>query len=138
MKNFYQTIGVEKTASQDEIKAAYRQLAKDNHPDKNPGDPAAEARFKEINEAYETLKDPAKKQQYDNPQPEIKFNTGNMNDIFSAFFGGGRPIRTNPDVNISVRIDLEDVMHGKNILGRYTLRSGETKSQKTNDSKYSR
>ena len=119
--DYYNILGVNKNSPPEDIKKAYKKLAMKHHPD-HGGDGN---KFAKINEAYETLKDPAKKQQYDNPQPEIKFNTGNMNDIFSAFFGGGRPIRANPDVNISIRIDLEDVMHGKNILGRYTLRSGE-------------
>jgi len=64
-KNYYKTLGVSKTASQDEIKKAYRKLAVKYHPDKNPGDKRAEDRFKEIGEAYEVLKDPEKRKKYD-------------------------------------------------------------------------
>src|SRR3954463_4753881 len=64
-KDYYQTLGVAKTASEKEIKQAYRKLARKHHPDVNPGDKTAEARFKEINEAYEVLGDPDKRKKYD-------------------------------------------------------------------------
>ena len=60
-KDYYQTLGVAKTASEKEIKQAYRKLARKHHPDVNPGDKSAEAKFKEINEAYEVLGDPEKR-----------------------------------------------------------------------------
>ncbi|MBN1667541.1 MAG: J domain-containing protein [Anaerolineales bacterium] len=64
-KNYYQTLGVNREASEDEIKKAYRKLARKHHPDVNPGDPGAEERFKEINEAYQVLRDPEKRAKYD-------------------------------------------------------------------------
>jgi curved DNA-binding protein len=76
LKNYYETLGVDRSASSDEIKKAYRNLSKQYHPDVNP---AGEARFKEIAEAYEVLSDPAKKEQYDNPR------TGPGFDPFSMF-----------------------------------------------------
>lgn len=76
-KNPYDVLGVKKDANQDEIKKAYRKLAMKHHPDKNKGDKASEAKFKEISAAYETLSDPKKRQQYD------AFGSA------SAFGGGG-------------------------------------------------
>src|SRR6266849_3549952 len=64
-KDYYSTLGVAKTATQKELKQAYRTLARKHHPDVNQGDKAAESRFKELNEAYEVLGDPAKRKKYD-------------------------------------------------------------------------
>jgi len=64
-KDYYKILGVERSAGAKELKRAYRKLAVQYHPDKNPGDPRAEERFKEINEAYEVLGDPVKRAKYD-------------------------------------------------------------------------
>jgi curved DNA-binding protein len=107
--DYYETLGLKKGASADEIKKAYRKLAVKYHPDKNPGDTRAEDRFKEINEAYAVLSDPQKKAQYDQfgsagfhqrySQEDIfrGFDVGDIfremglgGDIFSQMFGGGR------------------------------------------------
>ena len=100
-RDYYEVLGVQKNASDGEIKKAFRNLAKDNHPDKNPNDQAAESRFKEINEAYETLKDPQSRSTYDQFGHAASeggmggggfggFNTnfsGSMSDIFEDLFG---------------------------------------------------
>jgi curved DNA-binding protein len=106
--DYYQSLGLQKGASPDEIKKAYRKLAVKFHPDKNPGDKSAEDRFKEINEAYAVLSDPQKKAQYDQfgssgfhqrysqedifrgfDVNDLFRDIGGSEDIFSRIFGGG-------------------------------------------------
>jgi len=98
-RDYYEVLGVNKSAAADEIKKAYRKLAIQYHPDKNPGDAEAEDKFKEAAEAYEVLSNPEKKQKYDQyghqafgPGSGGGFGGGmNMDDIFSHFgdiFGG--------------------------------------------------
>ncbi len=105
-RDYYEVLGVSKGASEAEIKKAYRKLAKENHPDLHPGDKEAEARFKEVNEAYEVLSDADKKARYDQyghagVDPNFgagggyggygggSFDFGDLGDIFGSFFGGG-------------------------------------------------
>jgi len=96
-RDFYQILGIEKTASSEEIKKAYRKMALQHHPDRNPGNKEAEEKFKEAAEAYEVLSDPNKRQRYDQFGHEGMRGTDfhpftDVNDIFSTFgdiFGGG-------------------------------------------------
>lgn len=98
-RDYYEVLGVSKTATDDELKRAYRTLAKKYHPDMNPGDKEAEAKFKEINEAYGVLSDPNKRSQYDQfghdafdpSKGGVGFDASDFDfgDILSSIFGGG-------------------------------------------------
>src|SRR4029450_10336410 len=88
-KDYYATLGVGKTATEKEIKQAFRKLARKHHPDVNPGDKAAEAKFKEINEAYEVLGDPPKRKKYD----ELGANWRGDEQGGGGRAGGGGPER---------------------------------------------
>jgi curved DNA-binding protein len=123
--DYYTILGVDKNADQLQIKKAYRSLVKQHHPDQG-GDPET---FKKINEAYEVLGDPVKKQQYDNPQPEIQFNANNFEDLFGSIFG--RHVRQtvrNRDLKISITLSLEEVLNGKEVVATYSLSNGEQTS----------
>jgi len=134
-QDYYEILGVSKSATSDEIKHAFRTKAMQYHPDRNPGDQAAEQKFKEINEAYEVLKDEQKRAAYDrygksafeggmggNPfGGGFGFNAEDLSDvfsnIFSDFMGGGRASnryqpRRGADLNYSLSITLEEAFKG--------------------------
>ena len=125
MSDHYETLAVDRGATDEEIKRSYKRLAREFHPDLNPGDSRAESRFKEIGAAYEVLSDPERRSRYDRfgtdaPGAGEPFGEG-LGDIFEAFFGGGVSgfgggRRTGPprgeDLEAHVDLDLEDVVFG--------------------------
>jgi molecular chaperone DnaJ len=118
-RDYYEVLGVSRAASAEDLKRAYRKLALQFHPDRNPNDPQAEARFKEVNEAYEVLSDESKRQRYDSfghagtqGMPGFDFGGagfGGFNDIFDMFFGaaGGARTRSGPRRGADLRLDLQ-------------------------------
>ncbi len=136
-RDYYEVLGVTRSAQEPEIKKAYRQMALKYHPDKNPGDKAAEEQFKEAAEAYEVLSSPEKRQRYDQFGHKGVGGAGqgghhmNMDDIFSqfgdvfgghnpfeSFFGGGgrssggRSVNRGTNLRIKVKLTLEEIAHG--------------------------
>ena len=137
MADYYETLGIAKNASAEEIKKAYRKLAIKYHPDKNPGNKEAEEKFKEVSAAYETLSNPDKRRQYDQFGHDAYTRSGgganaggfNAQDIFSQFFGGGgfggfedlfgggrrrdpNAPQRGEDLRYALEIDFEDAMYG--------------------------
>ncbi|SRR5579871_762632 len=138
--DYYKTLGVDKRASADEIKKAYRKLAREYHPDRNPGNKDAEARFKEISQAHDVLGDPEKRKQYDSGSGPFStgagpgggfggfgnfdFDGASMGDILSNLFGGstsGRRVRTRPraergaDLEAEVSITFDQAVSGAQV-----------------------
>ena len=136
-RDYYEVLGVSRGASEDEIKKAYKKMARKYHPDLNPGDKTAEEKFKEVNEAYEVLSDADKKARYDQyghagVDPnfgaggfgggfDASFDFGDLGDIFGSFFGGGfgGGRRTNPNapqrgesIRMSIAISFEEAAFG--------------------------
>ena len=145
-KDFYKVLGVSKTVTEAELKKVYRKLARQYHPDSNPGDAKAEAKFKEISEAYSVIGDPEQRREYDEmraagPGPRFNPNAGGrggqgfpgggqgFEDVFSNLFGGGGfggfggPQR-GADLTTKTTIDFIDSVKGATIKLR--LNSGET------------
>ena len=135
MTNYYQTLGVDKSANTDDIKKAYRKLASQHHPDKG-GDTI---KFQEIQEAYATLSEPDKREQYDNPAPQGMHFGGmppGFEDMFANAFGGSSPFgdmfgrRANPGpprnrvLNLQTQLSLEEALIGKDLIANIQLPSG--------------
>jgi len=139
-RDYYEVLGVDKSASADEIKKAYRKLAVKYHPDKNPGDKEAEEKFKEAAEAYSVLSDADKKAKYDQfghagvdgSAPDFSGGFGNLNDILNDLFGGGfggfggfgggfgggrggqrqQKVYRGRDIRVRVKLTLEEIARG--------------------------
>lgn len=129
-KDYYETLGVKRDVSLDDLKKAFRQLARKYHPDLNQGSKESEEKFKEINEAYQVLSDPQKKAEYDNvghavfrpgdisgytpPSYDDLFRDFGLGDIFDAFYTGpGRAQSTaGADLWYEIEISLTDAFYG--------------------------
>ncbi|MEP6754178.1 MAG: DnaJ C-terminal domain-containing protein [Chthonomonadales bacterium] len=147
-KDYYKILGVPKTADEREIKVAYRRLARKYHPDVNPGDETAEAKFKEISEANEVLSDAEKRAKYDQfgdqwkaysgPQPQGGWQTGqqgfsggdfqdfgSLQDMFETFFGGKvrteRQDTTGEDIEFALELSLEEAVRGGERVQNFNL-----------------
>jgi len=121
-RDYYEVLGVQRDCTPEQLKASYRKLAMEFHPDRNNGDKAAEEKFKEVGEAYSVLSDPQKRQRYDafghvadGAQPDFgNFSFDSAFDLFDMFFGGGgrRRGRTGPQRGDDLRIEHRDHLRG--------------------------
>ena len=137
-RDYYEVLGVPRTAGDNDVKKAFRRLARELHPDANPDDPEAESKFKEAAEAYEVLSDPERRQVYDRYghdglrsggyAPSFS-GFGSFSDIFDAFFGGGDPFggmggrrggaTQGGDVAVAVEVSLQDAARGTSVEAAY-------------------
>lgn len=128
-KNYYEILGVGQSASTEEIKKSFRRIARETHPDANPGDPEAEARFKLAAEAYEVLSNPERRQRYDRGDTidlsDLFSGLGGIDDLLRSVFGnsgfGGRPERSRRgrDVLVRTSISLEEASFGTEAIVDY-------------------
>ena len=128
--DYYNILGVDRNASESDLKKAYKKLSMQHHPDRTGG---SDTKFKQVNEAYSTLKDPQKRQQYDNPQPQ-GFGPngfqgmGGFEDLFSQF-GFRHPQQRqqrNQDVALNYSLEFKEVFTGVGVNIQYNLPSGRT------------
>jgi len=135
--DYYNVLGVNRNASEEQLKKAYKKASMQHHPDRNGG---SEEKFKQINEAYSALKDPEKRQMYDqfgttDPQQaggfrSQHFNNGgfaggfDINDLMGQFGFGARQQMRNSDITIGCNISIAEVYTGKNVLATYRLNNG--------------
>ena len=123
-KNYYDILGVSKTATQDEIKKAYRKIAIKYHPDKNPGNKEAEEKFKEAAEAYSVLSDENKRKEYDNPMTGganfnsgFNFNDFNVDEILNSWgfsfrhgnMGGAKVVSRGANIRLKMYLTLKEM-----------------------------
>lgn len=127
MADYYEALGVTRDATADDIKKAFRKLARETHPDANPDDPTAEARFRQVAEAYEVLSDPQRRAAYDRGDffttGDLFSSVGGLDEILQQFFGGGfggfggfggagRAVRRGRDVAVSMELTLAEAAFG--------------------------
>ncbi|MEB3328532.1 MAG: DnaJ C-terminal domain-containing protein [Candidatus Sericytochromatia bacterium] len=148
MKDYYKTLGVGRDATEDELRKAYRRLARRHHPDFNPGDPTAEARFKELTEAYDTLGDRRRREAYDartggartagRAAPDSGGAGGGLDALFGALFeaanealeavgAAASPPRRGADLEVVAEVTLAEVAEGTSVVVALTPPSGGTR-----------
>ncbi|MEN6411211.1 MAG: J domain-containing protein [Veillonellales bacterium] len=130
MTDYYQVLGIDRSATEQEIKSAYRKLAMQHHPDR--GGDAGE--FQKVSEAYATLSDAQRRAEYDNPQPQSQHNFGGFPPGFEEMFGHASPFGdifgfrrrtpTNHSLQLSATITLEEAFYGKDVYATINLPSG--------------
>lgn len=134
-QDYYAVLGVERSATTEEIKKAFRRVARETHPDANPNDPAAEAKFKQAAEAYEVLSDPERRRRHDRGDTidlsDLFNGIGGIDDLLRSVFGdsglfGGRPYRPprGRDILVRANISLEEAAFGTEVIVEYEALTG--------------